>query len=132
MTLIKGNHYVASTILVKDSDGRYVFLVKKEENGYSFPATLVEPNKTGLACVISRLKELVNIEIEKLELNELTNAIVNDNRIPLFVFIYEDENVTSPVDLLIGDSGLSWAHSENIMSTLEEWEISGVPQFLLI
>ncbi|WP_423189756.1 NUDIX hydrolase [Alkalibacterium sp. f15] len=132
MMLIKDNHHVASTILVKDSDGRYVFLVKKEENGYSFPATRIEPKKTGLACMISRLKELVNIEIEKLELNELTNAIVNDNRVPLFVFIYEDENILSPDELLIEDSGLSWVHSDNIMSTLEEWKISGVPQFLLI
>ncbi|MFO8069604.1 MAG: hypothetical protein R6U02_06525 [Alkalibacterium sp.] len=132
MILIKENHYVASTVLVKDADGRYVFLVRKEENGYSFPSTLVEPKKTGLACVIGRLKELVNIKIENLELNELTNAVVNDNRIPLFVFIYEDENVSSPSELLMEDSGLSWVHSENIMSTLEEWKISGVPQFLLM
>lgn len=130
--MIKENHYVASTILVKDTDGRYVFLVKKEEDGFSFPATLVEPRKTGLACVISRLKEIADIEIEKLELTELTNAIVNDDRIPLFVFIYEDDNLSSPYDLLIEDSELSWVHSDNIVSTLEQWKISGVPQFLLI
>lgn len=130
--MINENHYVASTILVKDSEDRYVFLVKREEEGYSFPATQVEPKKTGLACVINRLKELVSIEIEKLELNELTNAIVDDNRIPLFVFIYEDKNLSSPEDLLIEDNGLSWVHSENIVSTLEQWKISGVPQFLLI
>ena len=130
--MIKENHYVASTILVKDTDGRYVFLVKKEEDGFSFPATLVEPRKTGLACVISRLKEIVDIEIEKLELTELTNAIVNDDRIPLFVFIYEDDTLSSPYDLLIEDSELSWVHSDNIVSTLEQWKISGVPQFLLI
>lgn len=130
--MIKENHFVASTIIVKDSDGRYVFLVRKEENGFSFPATSVEPKKTGLACVINRLKELVNIEIEKLELNELTNAIVDDNRIPLFVFIYEDDTISSPEELLRDNSGLSWVHSDNVMTTLEQWKISGVPQFLLI
>ncbi|SFC21212.1 hypothetical protein SAMN04488102_1043 [Alkalibacterium subtropicum] len=130
--MIKENHYVASTILVKDEEGRYVFLVKEEKDGYSFPASVVEPKKTGLACVINRLKEIVDIDIEKLELTELTNAIVNDNRIPLFVFIYEDDTLSSPGDLLIEDNGLSWVHSENIVSTLEEWKISGVPQFLLI
>ena len=130
--MIKDNNYVASTILVKDPKGRYVFLVRKEEDGYSFPASQVEPNKTGLACVINRLKELVDIEIEKLELNELTNAVVDDNRIPLFVFVYEDEELSSPEELLIEGSGLSWVHSENIVSTLEQWKISGVPQFLLI
>ncbi|GEK88166.1 NUDIX domain-containing protein [Alkalibacterium putridalgicola] len=130
--MIKGNHYVASTILVKDEEGRYVFLVKEEKDGYSFPAAVVEPKKTGLACVINRLKEIVDINIENLELNELTNAIVHDNRIPLFVFIYEDDDLSSPQDLLIENNDLSWVHSENIVSTLEEWKISGVPQFLLI
>jgi len=130
--VIKENHYVASTILVKDEEDRYVFLVKEEKDGYSFPASIVEPKKTGLACVINRLKEIVNIEIEKLELNELTNAIVNDIRIPLFVFIYEDDDLETPKDLLKEGNGLSWVHSENLVSTLEEWKISGVPQFLLI
>ncbi|MDZ7834308.1 MAG: hypothetical protein U5K84_02290 [Alkalibacterium sp.] len=82
--------------------------------------------------MINRLKEIVDIEIEKLELTELTNAIVNDDRIPLFVFMYEDETLSSPYDLLIEDSELSWVHSDNIVSTLEQWKISGVPQFLLI
>ncbi|MER2064274.1 MAG: hypothetical protein ABS873_06450, partial [Alkalibacterium sp.] len=66
--MIKGNHYVASTILVKDEEGRFVFLVKEEKDGYSFPASIVEPGKTGLACVINRMKEIVDIDIEKLEL----------------------------------------------------------------
>ncbi|GEK92129.1 hypothetical protein [Alkalibacterium kapii] len=130
--MIKENHYVASTILVKDKDGRYVFLVKEEEDGYSFPASVVEPEKTGLACVINRVKEIVDIDIEKLELNELTNAIVDDDRIPLFVFIYEDDYLEAPEHLLIDDNDLSWVHSENIVSTLEDWKISGVPQFLFI
>ncbi|MDN6196093.1 MAG: NUDIX domain-containing protein [Alkalibacterium sp.] len=130
--MIKENHYVASTILVKDEDGRYVFLVKEEKEGYSFPASIVEPEKTGLACVIKRLKEIVNIEIENLELNELTNAIVADDRIPLFVFTYENETFESPKNLLKDDSDLSWVNSENIIYTLEDWKISGVPQFLFI
>lgn len=130
--MIKENHYVASTILVKDEDGRYVFLVKEEKEGYSFPASIVEPEKTGLACVIKRLKEIVNIEIENLELNELTNAIVADDRISLFVFTYENETLESPKNLLKDDSDLSWVNSENIIYTLEDWKISGVPQFLFI
>lgn len=129
--MIKENHYVACTILAQDVDGRYVFLVKKEEEGFSFPATHAEPKKTGLACVINRLKQIVHIDIEKLELSELTNAIVENHRIPLFVFSYDNADV-SPQDLLPEDSELSWAHSENIIATLEQWEISGVPQFLLI
>ncbi|EXJ24487.1 hypothetical protein ADIAL_0026 [Alkalibacterium sp. AK22] len=129
---MKENHYVACTVLVKDEDGRYVFLVRKEDSGYAFLATAVKPKQTGLASVISRLKEAIDLNIEKLELNELTNAIVDENRIPLFVFVYEDESLTYPNQLLSSEDELSWVYSENIISTLEQWKISGVPQFLLI
>ena len=55
--MIAKNHYVACTVLVKDEEDRYVFLVKKEEEGFSFPATEVLPKKTGLACIIDRMKD---------------------------------------------------------------------------
>lgn len=123
---------MACTVLVKNEDGRYVFLVSKEDNGFAFLATTVKPKQTGLASVISRLKEVIDLDIEKLELNELTNAIVEDNRIPLFVFVYEDASLTYPDQLLSDEDELSWVYSDNIISTLEQWKISGVPQFLLI
>lgn len=130
--MIIEDHHVACTVLVKDEEGRYVFLVKREEEGFSFLATEVEHRKTGLACVLNRLKEMIKMDIEKLELNELTNAVVDNKSIPLFVFIYENNALDTPNDLLPKDSELSWVHSENIINTLEQWEISGVPQFLLI
>ncbi|GAB2318658.1 hypothetical protein IRB23SM22_09160 [Alkalibacterium sp. s-m-22] len=130
--MMKENHYVACTILVKDENGRYVFLVRKQDEGFAFLATTVKPKQTGLASVIDRLKQVSNLDIEKLELNELTNAIVDDNRIPLFVFIYENGDLDRPDDLLTENTDLSWVHSENVITTLEQWKISGVPQFLLI
>ncbi|API90287.1 hypothetical protein BKP56_06675 [Marinilactibacillus sp. 15R] len=126
------NRYVACTVLVKDEDDRFVFLVKKEAEGFSFPATEVLPRKTGLACIIDRMKEVLLLDVEKLELNELTNAVVANHRVPLFVFNYEDEQIKSPMELLPEDSELTWEHSEKITKTLKDWEISGVPQFLLI
>ncbi|WP_208559353.1 hypothetical protein [Marinilactibacillus kalidii] len=132
VNLIAKNHYVACTVLVKDEEDRYVFLVKKEVEGFSFPATEVLPKKTGLACIIERIKEVLHIDVEKLELNELTNAVVQNHSVPLFVFIYDNESHPSPQDLLKDNSELSWEHSEKITKTLEDWEISGVPQFLLI
>lgn len=130
--MIAENHYVACTVMVNDENGRPVFLVRKETEGYSFPATTVEPKKTGLACVIERIKETLDIDVTHLELNELTNAVVEEHRVPLFVFSYLDEKVQNPMQLLPADSSLSWLHSENLTQTLEEWQISGVPQFLLI
>ena len=78
------------------------------------------------------MKEVLLLDAEKLELNELTNAVVANHRVPLFVFNYEDEKIKSPMELLPEDSELSWEHSEKITKTLKDWEISGVPQFLLI
>lgn len=130
--MMRENHYVACTIMVKDTDGRYVFLVSEEKDGYAFLATQIKPERTGLASVIDRLKEVASFKIDYLELNELTNAVVKNTSIPLFVFLYDDEEATDPNDLLLEETDLSWVHSENVISTLEQWKISGVPQFLLI
>lgn len=132
VVLIVDNHYVACTIMVKDENERYVFLVKQKSEGYSFPVTSVKSNKTGLACIIESMKSMLAIEVENLELNELTNAVVNEYSVPLFVFTYEDETIESPNELLLEESQLSWLHGEKLTQTLEEWEITGVPQFLLI
>lgn len=129
---MRENHYVACTIMVKDEDGRYVFLVSEETDGYAFLATQVKPERTGLASVIDRLREVTSFKIENLELNELTNAVVKDTSIPLFVFLYEDDDSIEPAEMLLDKTNLSWVHSENVISTLEQWKISGVPQFLLI
>lgn len=130
--MMRENHYVACTIMVKDEDGRYVFLVSEETDGYAFLATQVKPERTGLASVIDRLREVTSFKIENLELNELTNAVVKDTSIPLFVFLYEDDDSIEPAEMLLDKTNLSWVHSENVISTLEQWKISGVPQFLLI
>lgn len=114
----------------KDENGRYVFLAEKLEESYSFPVASLQPDKTGLACIIEKVKIMLPIEVEKMELVELTNAVVGGYNIPLFVFTYEDDTVDSPEQLLHENSSLSWLHSERLTKTLEEWEIFGMPQFL--
>ena len=61
---------------------------------------------------------------------ELTNAIVADVRIPLFVFELT-ENLDDLESLLkvSKDDTLSWQHTDAIRGALSTWEISGVPQF---
>lgn len=121
--------WVAGTIMAKDPEGKYVFLVKKETDMDFFTATEINNAKTGLASIIDKLKTILPIEASDLKLYELTNAIVNDDRIPLFVFEFLNEEVNYRLLTENNDSSLFWLDSDELTKTLERWEISGVPQF---
>lgn len=121
--------WVAGTIMAKDPEGKYVFLVKKETDMDFFTATEINSAKTGLASIIDKLKTVLPIEASDLKLYELTNAIVNDDRIPLFVFEFLNEEVNYRLLTENNDSSLFWLDSDELTKTLERWEISGVPQF---
>jgi len=117
-------HYIAYTVIIKDSDGQINFLVQQEGNTYSFPAALATIKRTALACVINKVKDLLSLNVDNLELTELTNAVVHENRIPLYVFYYEE-----PKDLeIIKDSDkYTWVHYNELKSTFNEWHIGGAP-----
>lgn len=121
--------WVAGTIMAKGPDGKYVFLVKKETEMDFLTTTEINSTKTGLACILDKLKTILPIEASDLKLFELTNAIVNDDRIPLFVFELLNEEVNHRLFTESNDSSLVWQHSGELTKTLERWEISGVPQF---
>jgi len=124
-----GKRWVAGTIMAKDPEGKYVFLVKKETDTDFFTTTEINSTKTGLASIIDKLKTILPIEASDLKLYELTNAIVNDDRIPLFVFEFLNEEVNYRLLTENNDSSLFWLDSDELTKTLERWEISGVPQF---
>lgn len=121
--------WVAGTVMAKGPEGKYVFLVEVEAELQSFPTTEISGAKTGLASIIDTLKSILPIEATDLNLYELTNAVVNDNRIPLFVFEFHDEKIDHRLLTESNDTSLSWLHSDELTKTLEKWEISGVPQF---
>lgn len=121
--------WVAGTIMAKGPEGKYVFLVKEEAELHSFPTTEISDAKTGLACIIDQLKLILPIDASDLNLYELTNAVVNDNRIPLFVFELYNEEIDHSLLTENNKHSLSWLHSDDLTKTLEKWEISGVPQF---
>ncbi|MER2173861.1 MAG: hypothetical protein ABS911_04205 [Carnobacterium sp.] len=121
--------WVAGTIMAKGPEGKYVFLVKVEAEVHSFPTTEISDVKTGLATILEALKTILPIKATDLNLYELTNAVVNDNRIPLFVFELYDEEADYRLLTEHGNNSLTWLHSDDLTKTLEKWEISGVPQF---
>lgn len=121
-------HCVACTVMAKDEEGDFVFLVENHSKGFGFLRTAIGENKTGLASIIEKVKEELTIDVSELELYELTNAVVEKSRIPLFVFSCRNEGINFN-DVLIEGSNLSWQYSESLSPTFEKWQISGVPQF---
>lgn len=126
--MVETNPSVAYTIITKRNDGKLMFLVEEKEESFTFPRTAYEDSCTGLASVIEEIKKTLQLEIEELELSELINTVIEDQRIPLFVFNYAQEG--KEIDELIApNSELFWQVSDNIANILRKYEISGVPSF---
>lgn len=120
--------HVACTVMAKDSDGDYVFLVENQQKKFKFFHTGISQGKTGLASIIDKIKNELAIDVSELELYELTNAVVESRRIPLFVFSCRDEAMHFE-EILASDSDLTWRYSKELLHTFKEWQIAGVPQF---
>ena len=125
----KRQSYVAYTIIVARDDGKPMFLIETEKSSFGFPAIKAIKDQSGLSQIISELKQtLVNLDFDRLELSELTNVVINEHRIPLFVLKYQCGECM-PKDLLTNESTLEWQVSDNVFDILSQYDISGVPLF---
>jgi len=61
-------HFVAGTVMAQAFNGKYVFLVKHNEDSYELPMTPIYKEKTGLACIIEELKNILDIQGSALDL----------------------------------------------------------------
>lgn len=122
------NPSVAYTIITKRNDGKLMFLVEEKEKNYTFPRTGYENDCTGLASVIEEIKKTLHVEVKELELSELINTVIEDQRIPLFVFNYAQEGKELD-ELIASHSELCWQVSDNLTHTLRKYDLSGVPSF---
>lgn len=126
--MVEDQSFIAYTIMVQRTDGKWIFLVKQENINFIFPGTTIEERHTGLATVIQEMKKKLDLNFDKVELAELTNAVIEDERIPLFVFKYNC-GTEDPVDLLLPETNLKWQVSDDFKKTIQKYEISGVPLF---
>jgi hypothetical protein len=126
--MLESNPCVAYTVITKREDGKLMFLVEKNKTDFVFPLTSYEKFGTGLASVLEEIKVALNLNIDQLELAELINTIIEEQRIPLFVFNYQDETIELE-KLVAPSSELQWQVSDNFTDTLKKYEISGVPNF---
>lgn len=127
--MLENNPCVAYTVITKREDGKLMFLVKENKNDLVFPLTSYDKSGTGLASVLEEIKVALNLNIDQLELAELINTIIEGQRIPLFVFNYQDE--TTELEKIVEPSSeLQWQASDNFTDMLKKYEISGVPNFI--
>jgi len=127
------NNYIACTIMMRSLEDRAKFLVYQEEESCSFPTTTVKTDKTALASAITRLKELVSLDVEDLDLVELTNAVVHENHVPLYVFTCEESDIENK-DIMVKNEenhdNFRWVYYNELVTAFDEWKIEGVPQLL--
>ena len=128
--MVEKQSLIAYTVMVQRTDGKWMFLVQQDLSDFVFPGiqTVNNMNNTGLSSVIEVLKQELNLNFNKLELIELTNAIYGEERLPLFVFKYHCA-AECPSQLLSPDSKLEWQVSDRFKETIQRYEISGVPLF---
>ena len=124
----KTRSYIGYTVIVERYDGKPLFLVAHEQTDFLFPGTETVDEQSGISTIIEEIKVALNIDFEKLELSELTNAVIDDKRLPLFVFTYDCSECT-PQSILLNDTNLEWQTSESFKKTLQQYEIKGVPFF---
>lgn len=115
---------VAGTIMLHLEDGSKKFLVHSIDDKLEFALAELSEEKTGLANILSFLKEIVHIDVSKINLMELTNTHINHENVPLFVF--ETEQKSQSEDL---DKGYLWEDPDQMRSVLGTYEVEGVPFF---
>lgn len=128
--MVEKQSLIAYTVMVQRTDGKWMFLVQQDLSDFVFPGiqTVNNMNSTGLSSVIEVLKRDLDLNFNKLELIELTNAIYEKERLPLFVFKYHC-GTQRPSQLLLPHSNLEWQVSDRFKETIQRYEISGVPLF---
>lgn len=121
---------VAGTVMAQANNGKYVFLVKSTKNAYELPMTTICNDRTGMACIIDELKTILDVDGSSMDLYELTNSVIKDFRMPLFVFTLNKQ--FTELNELFRDQQASsyyWMPSEALTKALENMDISGVPIF---
>ncbi|EOT40311.1 hypothetical protein I568_01208 [Enterococcus columbae DSM 7374 = ATCC 51263] len=119
------NKQIAATVILNKADGSKRFLMHQTSEQSTLIVANVDEEKTGLANVLQVLKEKVAIDVYQLQLVELTNGIIKDKRMPIFVFEMNENqemNVALP-------TGFTWQDPQYFMDRIAKFEVKGMPLF---
>lgn len=115
---------IAGTIMLTMVDGRKKFLVNKCQDEQHLVSAIAQPEKTGLASILERLKEEVHLDVTQLTLLELTNGVIQGQSVPLFVF----EAVEAHVAMTLPKEYV-WEDFKHFQQIVQKFEIEGMPSF---
>ncbi|MBE9390109.1 hypothetical protein [Vagococcus salmoninarum] len=118
------NQLVAGTVILNSANGDKKFLVRKSENKFDFVTTPMNQDLTNLACILQELKSEVMMDVNSIDLVELTNVIVENKKMPLFVFEMEDRG-----EKLVLEEEYVWETPTTLRAVLNKFQVSGVPIF---
>lgn len=119
------NKKIASTIMLHLEDGTTKFLVQAVDDSVTFATTQVATEQTGLASALQMLKNTLHIDVTNINLVELTNTSIADQKMPLFVF----EAQETAIDLDEMAEEYLWEDSARLQTLLADYQFDGVPFF---
>ncbi|MGX4685723.1 hypothetical protein JNUCC83_02310 [Vagococcus sp. JNUCC 83] len=114
---------VAGTVILNLQDGHKKFLVQKEDGNVSFIQTTIDNNYTSLACILEKLNQSVGLDSDLMDLVELTNINIENDKLPLFVFSLNEEDIK----YCSLDSEFLWEEPATLRMVLQHFNVSGVP-----
>ncbi|RGI32424.1 hypothetical protein [Melissococcus sp. OM08-11BH] len=114
---------VAGTVILNQQDGHKKFLVQKDQETVSFIQTTIDTNYTSLACILDKLTQSVGLNSDAMDLVELTNINIEDEKLPLFVFSLDEENIETRAL----NSEFFWEEPSTLRMVLQHFNVSGVP-----
>ncbi|MGX6961502.1 hypothetical protein [Vagococcus xieshaowenii] len=114
------NKIVAGTVMLNTTEGKQLFLLHQENNVLDFAVTNVSEDKTSLASILDFLKNMAKLNLDHVELVELTSINIDNRSVPLYLFELDGNNVSYD----LGDSFL-WETPANLRELLSVREIKG-------
>ncbi len=114
---------VAGTVILNQENGHKKFLVKNEQDHVEFVMTEVDANYTSLACILNEIRDGVHLNTNDMDLVELTNINIGNDKMPLFVFSLDEgkNNLDSK------EGQFTWEDPSTLRKVLQKFQISGVP-----
>ena len=89
-----------------------------------FAMAKVSDEMTGLASMLQWFKEEVQLDVTSISLVELTNAHINKENVPLFVFEMDEQALKNEMD-----KDLYMGSTCRIKTIWSKYHIEGVPMF---
>ncbi|WP_326716542.1 hypothetical protein [Vagococcus jeotgali] len=116
---------VAGTVILNQENGHKKFLVKKENKDVAFINVSGNSNVTSLACILDELNDVVGLDSSHMDLVELTNINIHEEKVPFYVFSMDETKLLHDME----DNVFLWETPSILREVLQKFNVSGVPYF---